>query len=50
MLRHIYLSNKYDVQEMNDTAEKMGHTGAVQREYLKGGDEDVQSITLPMAP
>ena len=50
MLRHIYLSNKYDVQEMNDTAEKMGHTGAVQREYLKGGDDDVQSITLPMAP
>lgn len=35
MLRHIYLSNKYDVKEMNDTAEKMGHTGAVQRTYLK---------------
>jgi len=29
MLRHIYLSSKYDVAEMNETAEKMGHTGAV---------------------
>jgi hypothetical protein len=48
MLRHIYLSNKYDVSEMNETAEKMGHTGAVQREYLKGG-ETVQEVTVPMA-
>jgi hypothetical protein len=47
MLRHIYLSNKYDVKEMNETAEKMGHTGAVQREYLK--TEDVQEVTVPMA-
>ena len=45
MLRHIYLSNKYDVKEMNETAEKMGHTGAVQREYLK----DVQEVTVPTA-
>jgi len=49
MLRHIYLSAKYDVQEMNETAEKMGHTGAVQREYMKGG-ETVQSVELPTAP
>ena len=47
MLRHIYLSNKYDVKEMNETAEKMGHTGAVQREYLK--TEDAQEVTVPMA-
>lgn len=45
MLRHIYLSAKYDVSEMNETAEKMGHTGAVQREYLKG--EGVQSVEIP---
>jgi len=49
MLRHIYLSSKYDIKEMNETADKMGHTGAVQREYLKGGEDSV-SITLPMAP
>lgn len=54
MLRHIYLSAKYDVAEMNDTAEKMGHTGAVQRTYLKsdvGGsapaEEGSQSVTVP---
>lgn len=49
MLRHIYLSNKYDVQEMNETAEKMGHTGNVQRDYLKGG-ETVQEVTVPTTP
>lgn len=47
MLRHIYLSAKYDVEEMNETAEKMGHTGAVQREYMKGG-ETVQVAEVPM--
>lgn len=49
MLRHIYLSHKYDVEEMNDTAEKMGHTGAVQRTYLKKEkeEEDAPSITVP---
>lgn len=51
MLRHIYLSAKYDVAEMNDTAEKMGHTGAVQRTYLKkeaaGGSEATESVTIP---
>ena len=35
MLRHIYLSDKYDVKEMKEDAEKMGHTLAVQREYMK---------------
>jgi integrase len=35
MLRHIYLSNKYDITEMNQDSEEMGHTGSMQREYLK---------------
>jgi len=35
MLRHIYLSNKYDVSEMNEDAEKMGHTSGMQHEYMK---------------
>jgi hypothetical protein len=35
MLRHIYLSSKYDVEEMNEDAEKMGHTSGMQHEYMK---------------
>ena len=35
MLRHIYLSHKYDVTEMNEDAEKMGHTSGMQHEYMK---------------
>lgn len=54
MLRHIYLSAKYDVEEMNETAEKMGHTANVQRAYMKkesaGGaepEEQSESVTIP---
>jgi integrase len=55
MLRHIYLSAKFDVEEMNETADRMGHTGSVQRTYLKketdvGGSapaEASQSVTVP---
>jgi len=42
MLRHIYLSSKYDVSEMNEDAEKMGHTSGMQREYMK-----VDSVEIP---
>lgn len=42
MLRHIYLSAKYDVSEMNEDAEKMGHTSGMQREYLKA-----ESVEIP---
>lgn len=45
MLRHIYLSSKYDIAEMNEVAEKMGHTGVVQREYLK--TDSSQAAELP---
>jgi integrase len=46
MLRHIYLSNKYDVTEMNETAEKMGHTPVVQRTtYLQA--VPTESVELP---
>ena len=36
MLRHIYLSDKYDIKEMKEDAEAMGHTLEVQKEYMKG--------------
>lgn len=35
MLRHIYLSDKYDVNEMKKDAEAMGHTLELQKEYMK---------------
>ena len=35
MLRHIYLSSKYDVKEMDDDAEKMAHSSGLQHAYLK---------------
>lgn len=35
MLRHIYLSNKYNITEMEKDAEAMGHSLTEQREYLK---------------
>jgi hypothetical protein len=35
MLRHIYLSNKYNIDEMEDDAEAMAHGLNMQRDYLK---------------
>jgi hypothetical protein len=37
MLRHIYLSSKYDIKDMKDDAEKMGHSLNEQRQYIKEG-------------
>ena len=47
MLRHIYLSNKYDVKEMKKDADAMGHTMSEQRSYLKGGIEIQMSEIIP---
>jgi hypothetical protein len=35
MLRHIYLSSKYDVKDRNETAEGMAHSPALQHKYMK---------------
>lgn len=35
MLRHIYLSSKYDIKEMTDDAIGMGHSLSEQKEYIK---------------
>jgi integrase len=35
MMRHIYLSSKYDVSEMEKDANEMGHSMEEQRKYLK---------------
>jgi len=45
MLRHIYLSSKYNISEMEDDAEKMAHNINTQREYLRK-DERNQNIEI----
>jgi len=35
MLRHIFLSNKYDIKDMKDTAEEMGHSVNEALKYAK---------------
>ncbi len=35
MLRHIYLSSKYDVKEMDEDSEKMAHSSGLRHEYMK---------------
>lgn len=35
MLRHIFLSNMLDIDEMKQTADEMGHSLNMQREYVK---------------
>ena len=47
MLRHIYLSSKYDIEEMTEDARAMGHSVEEQKKYLKGSGEVVQSVEVP---
>lgn len=42
MLRHIFLSDKYDISEMKKDADAMGHSINQQKEYMK-----VQSVDIP---
>lgn len=35
MLRHIYLSSKYDINEMKNDAEVMAHSTSMQKDYLR---------------
>jgi hypothetical protein len=48
MLRHIFLSDKYDIKEMEEDAEAMGHSVAEQRKYLRKEGGDIQVVELPM--
>jgi hypothetical protein len=49
MLRHIFLSTKYDIKEMEKDANAMGHSVEEQKKYMKGsGDDEVgQSVNVP---
>jgi hypothetical protein len=44
MLRHIFLSDKYDISEMKEDARAMGHSVEEQKKYMK---EDAQSVDVP---
>jgi hypothetical protein len=35
MIRHIYLSSKYDLNEMKTDADAMGHSLSEQKSYMK---------------
>ena len=44
MLRHIYLSTKYNIDEMKKDANDMGHSLNEQRQYMKDDSETNQNI------
>lgn len=47
MLRHIFLSTKYDIKEMEKDANAMGHSVEEQKKYMKGSGEVAQEVTVP---
>jgi len=47
MLRHIFLSTKYDIKEMEKDANAMGHSVEEQKKYMKGSGESTQVATVP---
>lgn len=47
MLRHIYLSSKYNISEMKEDATAMAHSVAQQKEYLKSPPEPVGAPPVP---
>ncbi len=47
MLRHIFLSSKYDISEMEKDASAMGHSVEEQQKYLRGSGT-VDLATLPV--
>lgn len=46
MLRHIYLSSKYDINSMKSDAEAMAHSVLQQKDYLKGSSLPVEPPSL----
>jgi integrase len=47
MLRHIFLSTKYDIKEMEKDANAMGHSIEEQKKYMKGSGETTQEAIVP---
>lgn len=50
MLRHIFLSSKYDIAEMEADSKAMGHSVEEQKKYLRkeGGGDVITHISIPM--
>lgn len=42
LLRHSYLSSKYDISEMKEDAELMGHTVSEQKKYLREDEKKIE--------
>lgn len=47
MLRHIFLSDKYDIKEMTEDARAMGHSVEEQKKYMKVEGAGTQSVDVP---
>lgn len=47
MLRHIFLSDKYDIKEMEEDARAMGHSVEEQKKYMKVDGGATQSVEIP---
>jgi len=47
MLRHIFLSTKYDIKEMEKDANAMGHSVEEQKKYMKGSGETTTEVIVP---
>jgi len=50
MLRHIYLSSKYDIKAMEDDASKMAHSLNEQKAYLRGSGEENETVNVVVVP
>lgn len=50
LLRHIYLSDKYDVSDMRADSQAMGHSLAMQRYYLKKPSSASSSVLEAVLP
>lgn len=46
MLRHIYLSSKYDISDMKNDASMMGHSLNEQRQYIKQDNNTEENINI----
>lgn len=44
MLRHSFLSSKYDITEMENDATAMGHSVEEQKKYMRGSGEAIPSV------
>jgi hypothetical protein len=50
MLRHIYLSEKYNIDEMKKDADQMGHSLSLQKEYMKSDKPVVEEKIVEKEP